>query len=42
MVSRVKEDVTVKDPRVETEEQDGVGDGIGWDISRNTASNLPG
>ncbi len=41
MVSRVKEDVTVKDPRVETEEH-GVGDGIGWDISRNTDSNLPG
>ena len=38
--SRVKEDVTITDPRVEDEEQDGVGDGMGWDISRN-ASNLP-
>ena len=26
--SRVKEDVTVKDPRVEAEEQEGVGDGM--------------
>ena len=40
--SRVKkEDVTVKDPRVEAEEQDGVEDGMGWDISRSTASTLP-